>query len=47
MAVEDELIFPLATRLLAPGELRRLGAAMQKRRGLSPQGVGGDMAALD
>ena len=44
MAVEDELIFPLAARLLDSGELQRLGTAMQKRRGLSPQGVNGDRA---
>jgi hemerythrin-like domain-containing protein len=44
MAVEDELIFPVAARLLDSGELQRLGTAMQKRRGLSPQGVNGDRA---
>jgi hypothetical protein len=44
MVVEDELLFPVAARLLDSGELQRLGTAMQKRRGLSPQGVDGDRA---
>lgn len=42
MKVEDEVIFPLAARLLGPEELQRLGSAMQKRRGLSDPGIGGD-----
>lgn len=36
MAVEDSMIFPLATTLLDPAELQRLGTAMQRRRGLTP-----------
>lgn len=36
MAIEDEMIFPRAATLLDPAELQRLGAAMQRRRGLSP-----------
>ena len=42
MAVEDELIFPLAARLLDSDELQRLGTAMQKRRDLLPQGMDGE-----
>lgn len=42
MEVEDDVIFPLAARLLGPAELQRLGSAMQKRRGLSDPGISGD-----
>lgn len=42
MAVEDGSIFPLATRLLKPGDLQRLSTAMRKRRGLSDPGISGD-----
>lgn len=41
MAVEEELVFPLATRLLTADELARMGGAMRSRRGLSPD-PGGD-----
>ena len=44
MAVEDEWIFPVAAQVLDHGELRRLGLAMQQRRGLSPRGVEGETA---
>lgn len=42
MKVEDEVILPLADLLLNPPELQRMGAAMQKRRGLSDPGISGD-----
>jgi hypothetical protein len=44
MAVEDELILPVAANVLDQGELQRLGMAMQQRRGLSPGGVAGETA---
>lgn len=44
MAVEDEAIFPMASRLLGHRELQRLGAAMQKRRGLLTEGLNGETA---
>lgn len=44
MAVEDDLILPVAAAVLDHGELQRLGMAMQRRRGLSPRGVEGETA---
>jgi hemerythrin-like domain-containing protein len=35
MFLEDELVFPLADRLLTDAELQRLGSSMQRRRGLT------------
>ena len=34
MSVEEDLVFPLAERLLTGAEMQRLGSSMQRRRGL-------------
>ncbi|MFO8004340.1 hemerythrin domain-containing protein [Thioalkalivibrio sp.] len=44
MAVEDELILPVAAHVLDHGQLQRLGVAMQRRRGLSPRDSAGETA---
>jgi len=41
MSLEEELVFPLADRLLTDAELQRLGSSMQRRRGLDAKADAG------
>ena len=43
MALEEDMVFPLAGRLLTDTELQRLGSSMQRRRGLDATADAGSM----
>lgn len=43
MSLEEELVFPLADRLLTEAELQELGSSMQRRRGLGTTAEAGSI----